>query len=125
MGCNIINNLKYLRMTLNLFSVATIISIFLTALLSLFFFITQKGNDKENKLLAALLMLFNFQIIYSFFVSIYNYQFFIEWHKVLYMFRETSFLIGPAIFFYVKTFLKQKVVLITKMLFISCHFLEW
>jgi AraC-like DNA-binding protein len=90
------------------FTVITCISVFLTLILSLFFFITKRGHTIENKILAMLLAIFNLQIIYSYFTSFYAFQYFLDWHKTIFLIRQTSFLIGPLIYFYVLSFLKRK-----------------
>ncbi len=95
-------------MILNFFTIITLISVFLTIILSLFFFVTKKGFSNENKILAILLLIFNLQIIYSFVTSSYAFQYFLYWHKSIFLVRQTSFLIGPLIYFYVNSFLKRK-----------------
>ena len=95
------------KMTLNLFSLLTILSIFLTLILSVFFFITRRGFTGENKILATLLLIFNLQIFYSFATSAFDFQFFLDWHKPLFLLRQTSFLIGPLLYFYIVSFLKK------------------
>ncbi|MBK9358549.1 MAG: helix-turn-helix transcriptional regulator [Bacteroidales bacterium] len=95
-------------MILNFFTFLTIISIFVTMMLTVFFFITKRGFTHDNKILASLLLIFNFQIFYSFATSAFDYQFFMDWHKSLFLLRQTSFLIGPLIYFYVNSFLKKK-----------------
>ena len=102
-------------MTLNLFSILTIISIFLTMVLSMFFFLNKRGFIPENKILATLLVVFNIQIFYSFATSSFAWQYFQDWHKPLFLFRQTSFLIGPLIYFYVNSFLKRKDVFNSRM----------
>ncbi|MEI7724968.1 MAG: hypothetical protein WCK09_07670, partial [Bacteroidota bacterium] len=109
-------------MTLNFFTILTIISIFLTTILSLFFFVNKKGFILENKILAILLMIFNLQIFYSFATSTFAWQYFMDWHKSLFLIRQTSFLIGPLIYLYVNSFLKRKDVLGYRM---SVHFLPF
>jgi AraC-like DNA-binding protein len=95
-------------MTLNFFTSLTIISMFLTTVLSLFFFINKRGYVLENKIMAILLVIFDLQIFYSFATSAFDFQFFLNWHKPLFLIRQTSFLIGPFIYFYVNSFLKRK-----------------
>lgn len=95
-------------MTLNFFTLLSIISIFITLLLSLFFYINKKGNVLENRILAALLTVFNLQIFYSFATSSFDYMFFMNWHKMLFLLRQTSFLTGPLIFFYVNSLVMKK-----------------
>ena len=94
-------------MTLNFFTLLTIISLFITIILSVFFFVNKRGFILENKILAILLMIFNLQIFYSFATSSFAFQYFLDWHKPLFLIRQTSFLIGPLIFLYVNSFLKR------------------
>jgi AraC-like DNA-binding protein len=76
-------------------------------MLSLFFFITKKGKGIENKLLACLLVVFNLQIVYSFSISNYAGQYFLNWHKWIYVLKQASLLSGPLIYFYTLSFLKK------------------
>lgn len=92
-----------------IFSVITCISVFLTLILSVFFLVTRRGFKTENKILAALLFIFNLQICYSFMTSSFAYMYFMDWHKTIFLVRQTSFLIGPLIFFYILAFLKKEV----------------
>ena len=109
-------------MTLNFFTILTIISIFTTTIVSVFFFVNKRGFILENRLLATLLVVFNIQIFYSFATSAYAWQYFIDLHKPLFMIRQTSFLIGPLIYLYVNSFLKRKDVLNQRT---SVHFLPF
>jgi len=109
-------------MDLIFFYLLTIISFFLTVMLSVFFFINKKGVSIENKILSMLLIIFSLQIIYSFVTSSYAYQYFLDWHKPIFLLRQTSFLIGPLIYFYVNSFLKKRNVLNYSSLF---HFLPF
>ena len=109
-------------MTLNFFTILTIASIFITMILSLFFFVNKKGFIPDNKILAILLMIFNLQIFYSFATSAFAWQYFMDWHKPLFLLRQTSFLIGPLIYFYVNSFLKRKEVFNYRA---SIHFLPF
>ena len=95
-------------MTLSFFTILTIISLFMTTILALFFFINKRGFIRENKILAILLMIFNLQIFYSFATSSFAWQYFMDWHKPLFLVRQTSFLIGPLFYLYVISFLKKK-----------------
>ena len=95
-------------MIFNFFSILTIISMFITMMLSLFFFVTKRGFLRENKILAILLLIFNLQIFYSFATSTFDFPFFLNWHKPLFLIRQASFLTGPFIYFYVNAFLKRK-----------------
>ncbi|MCK9423452.1 MAG: helix-turn-helix transcriptional regulator [Bacteroidales bacterium] len=72
--------------------------------------------------MATLLLIFNLQIIYSFFTSDYTFQYFLNWHKPIFLVRQTSFLIGPLIYFYVNSFLKRKEFINVRSLF---HFIPF
>jgi len=89
------------------FNALTFCSIFAAVILALFFFVTIKGNRTGNKLLSLLLVLFCLQIIYSFTTSNYAFFNYMQWHKLLYLIKQTSFLTGPVIFIYVRSCLKQ------------------
>ncbi len=109
-------------MTLSFFTFLTIISIFLAMILSLFFFVNKRGFILENKILAILLAIFSLQIFYSFATSSFAWQYFKDWHKTLFMVRQTSFLIGPLLYLYVNSFLKRKDILNYRN---SIHFLPF
>jgi AraC-like DNA-binding protein len=115
-------NNNTLFMPLNFFTLLTIISVFLTTILSLFFFVNKRGFIHENKILAILLMIFNLQIFYSFATSSFAWQYFLDWHKPLFLVRQTSLLIGPLIYLYVNSFLKRKDVFDYR---VSIHFLPF
>jgi AraC-like DNA-binding protein len=95
-------------MTLNFFTILTTISLFITAVLSLFFFVNKRGFILENRILAVLLLIFSLQIFYSYTTSFFASEFFLDWHKPLFLLRQTSLLIGPLIYFYINSFLKRK-----------------
>ena len=93
---------------MNFFILLTVISIFITIVLTIFFLINRRGNVNENRLLALLLVVFNMQIFYSFATSFYAPAYLLQWHKPLFILRQTSLLIGPLIWFYTGTFLKRR-----------------
>ncbi|MCX6305800.1 MAG: AraC family transcriptional regulator [Bacteroidetes bacterium] len=109
-------------MTVNFFTILTIISMFLTMILSLFFFVNKRGFVLENKMLAMLLLFFNFQIFYSFATSSFACHYFMDWHKSLFLVRQSSFLTGPLLYLYVNSFLKRMDVFDYRM---SVHFLPF
>lgn len=94
-------------MALSLFTIITIISIFLTLVLTVFFLVTRKGYPLENRLLSGLLLVFCLQIFYSFATSKFEFRFYLPYAKLLFMIRQTSLLLGPFIFLYSKAFLKK------------------
>ena len=98
-------------MILILFYALTLISVFLAFVLAGFFFFSRRGYRKENRLLAALLTVFNLQIVYSFMTSSYAFQYFMEWHTTIYLLRQASFLAGPLIYFYINSFLNKNYII--------------
>ena len=78
-----------------------------------FFSITKKGKKTANYILAGILILFALQIIFSFTVSNYAFMYFMNWHKSLFLIRQTGLLIGPLIFLYMKTYLTNRPLRIT------------
>jgi AraC-like DNA-binding protein len=98
-------------MQISFFTLLTILSVFITLVLSLFFFINQRGFVVENRILAVLLVVFNLQIFYSFATSTFAWQYFMDWHKLLFLVRQSSFLTGPLLYFYINAFLKRKDIL--------------
>jgi AraC-like DNA-binding protein len=91
----------------DLFYDITILSFFVTVVLSVFFLTTGKGRKSGNTTMAMLLLLFGFQIFYSFSISTPVYMYFMGWHKPLFLLRQTALLMGPLIYFYVLTFSKN------------------
>jgi AraC-like DNA-binding protein len=92
-------------MALDFFNVITLLSLFITIILAVFFFVTAKGRKTANKSLSVLLILFALQIIFSFTVSNHAYMYFMDWHKTLFMVRQTGFLTGPFIYLFLQTYL--------------------
>lgn len=95
-------------MLLYIFFSIAILSLFTTIVLALFFWVTRKGEKLANRLMVVLLFLFGLQIIYSFTISNFAYQFFMSWHKGLYLLRQSSLLTGPVIYLYFRAFLKNE-----------------
>ncbi|OFX87181.1 MAG: hypothetical protein A2W99_07540 [Bacteroidetes bacterium GWF2_33_16] len=77
-------------------------------LLATLFYLTKNGNRRVNIILSVLILLFGFQIIYSFALSAFGYIYFINGHKILYLIRQTSLLIGPIIYLYLHAFLRNR-----------------
>lgn len=87
-----------------IFNILTLFSLFIIIILSCFFILTKKGNKKANIIIAIILLLFGFQIFYSFAVSNFMYSYFMKFHKILFLFRQISLLFGPLIYFYIYEF---------------------
>jgi AraC-like DNA-binding protein len=80
-----------------------ILGMFMTIILFIFFLITPKGNKHENRILAALLIVFGFQIFIALSLGKYGFRHFYTPHLYLYILKLTCFTSGPLIFHYVKT----------------------
>jgi AraC-like DNA-binding protein len=104
------------------FTILVIICVFLCLVLALFFLLTPRGSVPENRTMTALLVVFGLQIIYSFMTSNYAYEYFLEWHKPIFLIRLTSLLSGPLLYFYVMAILKKKVLSLNGYLY---HFLPF
>ncbi len=104
------------------FAILVTICVFLCLVLALFFLLTPRGTVPVNRTLTALLIVFGLQIIYSFMTSNYAFEYFMEWHKPIFLIRLTSLLSGPLLFFYVTVFLKKKELYFDRNLF---HFLPF
>jgi len=85
----------------------TVLSFFITIVLTLFFLITRKGRKAANVIMAILLLLFGVQLFYSFSISDPIYTCFMDFHKPLFVLRQTALLTGPLIYFYMLTFSKS------------------
>jgi AraC-like DNA-binding protein len=99
-------------MLLNFFSALVITSVFLTFILSVFFLVTSRGDRTNNRILALLLFVFLVNILYSYMTSTYAFMYFTDWHKPMFLLRQTSLLTGPLFYFYIVSFLKKRSVTI-------------
>ena len=95
-------------MSVYFFNSITLLSLFITFVLTVFFSVTKKGKKTANYILAGILILFALQILFSFTVSNYAFMHFMNWHKSLFLIRQTGFLIGPFIFLYMQTYLTNR-----------------
>jgi AraC-like DNA-binding protein len=95
-------------MNVHLFNSVTLLSLFITLVLSAFFAVTKKGEKTGNRILAGILILFALQIIFSFTVSNHAYMYFMDWHKSLFLLRQTGFLTGPFIYLYLQAYFTNR-----------------
>lgn len=94
-------------MKLTLINIATIITIFQALFLSIIFISHRKKNCLSNKIFAILLILFAVSVGCSFSCSSGVYLHFIRFHKIIFPVSKTGFLIGPLLYFYIKSLLNQ------------------
>lgn len=97
-------------MALYFFYCITLLSLFLAFVLSVSFFLTKKGVIGVNKILSVLIILFGVQIFYSFSISNYAYSYFLNFHKLLFIIRQTALLTGPCFYFYLQAFIKNRLI---------------
>jgi AraC-like DNA-binding protein len=102
--------------------VLVIISVFVSLMLVVFFLITPRGSINENRTLAGLLLVFGLQILYSYMTSNYGFRYFMEWHKPIFLIRQTALLTGPLVYFYVIAFIRKNEVFTSRSLL---HFLPF
>jgi AraC-like DNA-binding protein len=103
-------------------NITTLLSLFIISVLCSFFFVTKKGNGTENRILAALLFLFSLQVVYAYMVSTYACQYFMAWHKSIFILRQTALLMGPCVYFYLCAFSQKDDIIKKKNL---SHFLPF
>jgi len=95
-------------MSTNPFYIITIISIALTIILSIYFYITPKGKRVSNYLLASLLLVFVCLTAHSFMISAWAYMYFGKYVKLIYFLYLFGFLTGPLTFLYIKSVSKRE-----------------
>jgi AraC-like DNA-binding protein len=93
-------------MPILVYSIA-LLGMFMTLVLFFFFLITPKGNKNENRILAALILVFGLQIFIALSMGNYGYRYFLKPHLYIYALKLTCFTSGPLIFYYIKTFLNK------------------
>ncbi len=89
-------------MTLNLYSVFTVINLFMVLVLIFYFAFSRRGNGAANKILSFLLLLFLLQIIKSFTTSNYAFHLFMDYHRFIYPLQQSALLIGPVLLLYIQ-----------------------
>ncbi len=92
-------------MKFQLIHIAALIAIFQSLFLSLFFFTNKRGNRSGNRIFASLLLVFSINIGYSFTLSEGMLQYFYQYGREISYFGQVSLLIGPLLYFYVKSLL--------------------
>ena len=93
-------------MKIFVYSIA-LLGMFMTLILFFFFLITPKGNKSGNRILAALILVFGFQIFIALSMGNYGYQYFLRPHLYIYCLKLTCFISGPLIYHYFKAILNR------------------
>lgn len=90
-------------MSTNPIYILAIISVTLSFILSIYFFITPNGKRASNYLLATLLLIFAFLTAHSFMVSTWAYMYFVEYVELIFFLYLFGFLLGPTAYLYIKS----------------------
>lgn len=93
-------------MIIFVYSIA-LLGMFMSLILFFFFLITPKGNRSGNRILAALILVFGFQIFIALSMGNYGYPYFLKPHLYIYGLKLTCFTTGPLIYHYLKTILNR------------------
>lgn len=92
---------------LNIISIACIVAIFQALLMSIFLFTIKKGNKQSNIILGFWFLSFAVIVCCSFIVGNYVWQYFVNYHKLIFVISQLSLLIGPLLYFYAKSLLDE------------------
>lgn len=92
-------------MQFTIIEVVSLITIFQSLLMSVFFFSLKKGNGQSNKILSTILFVFAVLILYTF---ITNHGASVNVYKVAVIGSQAALLIGPLIFLYLYSRLEPK-----------------
>ena len=94
-------------MKLDILHIACIVAIFQALLMAVAFLTSKKGNKQSNKILAFWFLSFAVVMSSSFFVSIGVWQYFVNYHKLIFVVSQLSLLIGPLFYFYTLSLLDE------------------
>jgi AraC-like DNA-binding protein len=92
-------------MTFNTLHIASIITIFQSVLMALFFFQNKKSPRTSNILLSSLLMVFSILIGCSLIVSLQLARYNQVYKALVVILGQAAFLVGPLLFFYIRSLL--------------------
>jgi AraC-like DNA-binding protein len=92
---------------LNIIPIACTIAIFQALLMAIFLFTVKKGNKQSNIILGFWFLCYAVIICCSFIVGIYVWEYFINYHKLIFVIGQLSLLTGPLLYFYAKSLLDE------------------
>lgn len=95
-------------MTLDIFRIISLTSIFQSLLLATVIFTNRKQRIFRNIILACILIVFALLIISIFTTSIGVWQRFVNYHKSIFLLRQTALILGPLVYFYILSVFNQK-----------------
>ena len=92
-------------MNFSLIHIASLIAIFQAVLMAVFSLQNKKTSRTSNIILASMLLIFAVINCGSLYMSIYPFKINIRYHKLIFMLGNLAFLIGPLLYFYIKSLL--------------------
>lgn len=95
-------------MKLTLIHIACLIAIFQAVLVAIYFLSIKRNNKLSINILATWLFVFAIVLCGSFLVSYKIWQYFVDYHKAIFIIIQLSFLVGPLFYFYILSLLVQK-----------------
>ena len=95
-------------MTLDIFRIISIVSIFQSLLLATVIFTNHKQRSFRNIILACILVVFAILIFSIFTTSIGIWQYFMSYHKPIFLLRQTALILGPLVYFYILSVFNQR-----------------
>lgn len=90
-------------MQLTVFNLLAILTFFQGTLVGAIFFFRKKGHSLSNKIFGLLIWIYTINLFTSFARSTKAYTFFMDYHKPIYILSLVAFLIGPLLFFFVRS----------------------
>jgi len=94
-------------MTVNTLQIASIITIFQSVLMAFFFLQNKKCPQRNNILLSSLLIVFSLLVSCSLIVSMSLLKNSQTYTKIVLLFGQTAFLVGPLLYLYIRSLLNM------------------
>ena len=95
-------------MKLGIIHIICIISIFQALFLALFLISNKKNRSFNNNLLASILFIFSILVLTTLTNSNGLGQYFVSYHKLIFIFRQSALILGPLLYFYILSIFNQK-----------------
>jgi len=93
-------------MKFSFLEVASLVAILQSVLMAVFVLQNKKGTRSGNVILASMLVIFSVITSCSLFLSIKPLKFDVHYHKVIFILGHLAFLVGPLLYFYIKSLLE-------------------
>lgn len=95
-------------MNISLLHIASFIAVFQALLMTVFSLQNRKSSPSSNRLLASMLLVFAAVSACALFKSITPLETHMKYHRQIFLIGHLSFLVGPLLYFYVKSLLDAK-----------------